>query len=76
MMRTTLNLDDDVVEAAKALAHADRRSLGQVVSELARQGLAPRADQLATEDGFPVFRVAPGAPAITDAMVRAAQEEA
>jgi len=38
-MRTTLELDDDVVAAAKERAAAERRSLGSVVSELARRGL-------------------------------------
>lgn len=75
-MRTTLNLEDDVAEAARALARIEGRSLGAVVSELVRRGLAPRADRLGGEEhGFPVFRVAPDAPPITDAMVEAALDE-
>ena len=38
-VRITLDLDDDVVSAARGLAAAERRSLGAVVSELARRGL-------------------------------------
>lgn len=42
-MRTTLDIDADVLEAAKALARHHRRSAGDVISELARQALtAPR----------------------------------
>ncbi len=41
-MRTTLSLDDDVLSAARALAEHQRKSLGQVVSELARQTLQGR----------------------------------
>jgi hypothetical protein len=74
-MRTTLNLDDDVMEAARFLAESERRPLGQVVSELARRGLAPREVRLGDEDGFPVFNVTPGAPAITGEMVEAALDE-
>jgi hypothetical protein len=74
-MRTTLNLDEDVMEVARALASAERRPLGQVVSELARRGLAPRETRLGDEDGFPVFNVDPGAPAITGDMVEAAMDE-
>jgi hypothetical protein len=74
-MRTTLNLDDDVAEAAKALARSERRSLGQVISELARRGLAPRQTELDDEHGFPVFRVDASAPAITPDMVQAALDE-
>lgn len=39
-MRTTLTIDDDVLLAAKERARRERRSVGEVVSELARQGLA------------------------------------
>lgn len=74
-MRTTINLDDDVAEAARALALAEGRSLGEVISELVRRGLAPRQVQLDEEDGFPVFRVGGGAAAITPDMVKAALDE-
>ena len=42
-MRTTLQLDEDVLAAARALAERQGRTLGEVVSELARKGLAPTA---------------------------------
>ena len=74
-MRTTLNLDEDVMEAARALADSERRPLGQVISELARRGLAPREVRLGDEDGFPVFSVNQGAPAITPEMVEAGMDE-
>ena len=38
-MRTTLSIDDDVLMAAKNLAERERRTLGEVLSELARQAL-------------------------------------
>lgn len=38
-MRTTLVLDDRVYEIARKLAFDQRRSLGEVVSELAEKGL-------------------------------------
>ncbi len=38
-MRTTLAIDDDVLEAAKAIAQQQHRSLGEVVSDLARRAL-------------------------------------
>jgi hypothetical protein len=74
-VRTTLNLDEDVMEAARSLARLERHSLGRVVSELARRGLAPRPARLSEEGGFPVFRVDPGAPVITGDMVRAGLDE-
>lgn len=38
-MRTTLALDDDVLVAARAIAEHERRTIGAVVSDLARQSL-------------------------------------
>ncbi len=38
-MRTTLAIDDDVLAAAKHLAERERKSIGEVMSTLARQGL-------------------------------------
>jgi len=37
-MRTTLDLDDDILQAAKELAAKQKRSTGAVLSELARKG--------------------------------------
>jgi hypothetical protein len=72
-MRTTLNIDDDVVAAARELAEGESRSLGSVISELARRGLTPA--RVESEDGLPVIRVPPGTPAITPSMVRRALDE-
>ena len=54
-MRTTLSIDDDVLFAAKSIALREGRSLGEVVSELARRALqepvvgAEATDPLATQ---------------------------
>lgn len=40
IMRTTLAIDDDVLAAARRLAERDRKSVGEVIFALARQGLA------------------------------------
>lgn len=72
-MRTTLDLDDDVLAAARELARAERRSLGAIVSELSRRGLAPA--RVETDGDLPVIRVPPGAPAITPEAVRRALDE-
>ncbi|HVS12475.1 MAG TPA: hypothetical protein VMV46_01010 [Thermoanaerobaculia bacterium] len=58
MSRTTLQIDDDVLAAARVLAHEREESLGRVISELARQGLRPE-DTYSEEGGFPVSRCGP-----------------
>lgn len=37
-MRTTLNIDEDVLESARYLAKQSHKSVGQIVSELTRLG--------------------------------------
>jgi hypothetical protein len=39
-MRTTLDIADDILFAAKELAQREKKSLGQVISELARRAFA------------------------------------
>lgn len=38
-MRTTLDIDDDILMAAKELARAAHKTAGQVISELVRKSL-------------------------------------
>ena len=42
-MRTTLDIEDDVLQAAKELAQREGGTAGQVISTLARRGLAAPA---------------------------------
>lgn len=44
-MRTTINLDDDVLAEAKRLALHTGRTLGRTIEELLREGLARRSDK-------------------------------
>ena len=41
-MRTTLDLDDDVLAAARSIAAVRRQTMGRVVSDLVRQSLATK----------------------------------
>ncbi len=72
-MRTTVRIDDDVLAAAKSIAKSQNRALGDVLSELARRGLAPRTTK--REGVVPVFDVGADAPPLTPEMVRAALED-
>ena len=40
-MRTTLDVDDDVLSAVKSIAEAQKITAGKVISELARKALTP-----------------------------------
>lgn len=42
-MRTTLDIDEDVLNAAKSLARQQRKSAGQIVSQLLREALTGQA---------------------------------
>lgn len=55
-MRTTLTIDDDVLTAAKAIAHHTGRSIGDVVSDLARASLRPKARSV-QRNGIPLLPV-------------------
>ncbi len=49
-MRTTLDIDEDVLAAVKELAKARRATAGEVISELARRALTRPAEQVVTSD--------------------------
>src|SRR5262245_49124178 len=72
-MRTTLDLDADVLTAARELAASQRRSLGRVISELARRGLTPA--RVHADGPLPVIRVPAGTPPLTAEMVRRALDD-
>lgn len=73
-MRTTLTLDDDILEAARALAEARGLTIGAAVSELARRGLgSPAAADV--RNGIRLFPVREGAGRATPELVRALLEE-
>jgi hypothetical protein len=59
-MRTTLDIDEDVLMAVRELAQQRRTSLGRVVSDLARQGLV-RGRETRERNGIVLFPVDPGA---------------
>lgn len=75
-MRTTLRIDEDVLRAARSLARADGRTVGEVLSELARRGLQPAPPKRRTRSGLPVFDVPAGTAPLTPEMVREALEDA
>lgn len=73
-MRTTLNIDDDVLLAARQLADSTGQSLGQALSSLARASLT-RPTAGTYRNGIKLLPVAPNARAATLHDVNALRDE-
>ena len=73
-MRTTLNLDDDVAQAAKEYAESRSLALGKAVSELVRRGFATRRPTRVV-NGLEVFDLPPDSPPVTTTQVRRIEAE-
>ena len=63
-MRTTLDIDDDVLLVAREIARTQGVSIGKALSDLARQALSQQ-DSETTRNGVPLFPVGPGARLVT-----------
>jgi hypothetical protein len=75
-MRTTLEIDDDVMLAAREMARLKNQGIGRAISDLARRGLAPEACPVVElQDGIPVWKHGPGAVTVTSEMVRNLADE-
>jgi hypothetical protein len=74
-MRTTLAIDDDILAAAKEMAATEGKSVGEVISMLARNAMRPAPARRATRNGVPLLPVRPGAQRVTSELVRQLEEE-
>ena len=73
-MRTTLAIDDDVLAAAKELAERQHKTVGEVVSALARQSLQ-RPTAKRQRNGVPLLPVSNPSAAVTLDIVNALRDE-
>lgn len=66
-MRTTLNIDDDVLRAAKEIAKLRGNTAGAILSELARESLERERSTASLEvrNGVPLLPSRPGAGIVT-----------
>ncbi len=79
IMRTTLDIDDDILQAAKSLARREKRSAGAIISELARQSLTQekkttKARETKAIYGFKPLSKEPGL-IVTNEMINRLREE-
>jgi hypothetical protein len=71
-MRTTLDIDDDVLAAAKERARREHRTAGEVVSALLRQALTAPPPTLAVREPPAVYGFRPfpaGEAIVTNALI-------
>lgn len=78
-MRTTLTLDDDVLQVARDRARREGRSIGVVISELARQALTgrvtPGSDERPNEQFLGFRPLPPRGPVVTNALIDQLRED-
>lgn len=74
-MRTTLSIDDDVLSAAKEMAEIEKKSVGEIISSLARRALFPGESKAKSRNGVPLLRVRKGGHRVTSEFVRQLREE-
>jgi hypothetical protein len=78
-MRTTLDVDEDVLMAVKSLAVSRKTTAGKVISELAREALTParKGPQRRYRNGVPLFSFPrkPGDTIVTTEMVKKLRDE-
>jgi hypothetical protein len=72
-MRATLDLDDDILAAARSMAAARKQTMGKVVSDLVRQSLATKLKK--APSGIPVLPRRPGVIVTNDLIDRLRDEE-
>lgn len=64
-MRTTVDLDEDILEVARHLAQERAQSLGRVLSDLARQALQPASRPKIRKGVIPTLPRIPGGRPVT-----------
>ena len=74
-MDTTLDLDEDILSAAKEIAHRRGQSIGRVLSELAREALTQETETT-IRNGIPLFPVQENATLVTLELVNQLRDEA
>jgi hypothetical protein len=73
-MRTTLDIEEDVLRAAKEIARQRKKTVGQVLSDLARDALT-RKPRVTQKNGLPVFPRQPNAKVVTLELVNELRDE-
>ncbi len=80
-MKITMNISDDVLNVVRDLAKAEKRTIGEVLKDLAREALSPlagsaslEAPPMAFDSDFPTFPNR-GGPPVTPELIQRIQDE-
>ena len=73
-LRPTIDLEEDVLLAAKEIAQRRGQSMGKVVSDLVREALTVH-DDIEERNGVPLFPVQSGATVVTTELVNQLLDE-
>ena len=74
-MRTTLAIDDDVLAVAKEMAATQSKTVGEVISVLARKALQAPTSGARTRNGVPLLAIGPETPRVTSELVQELRED-
>lgn len=74
-MRTTLDIDEDILESAKEIAARRGTTAGRVLSDLARSALTPRDRVPRKRNGVPLLPEQPGTRLVTSEIVNRLRDE-
>ena len=74
-VRTTLDIDEDVLESAKELAAKRGTTAGRILSELARSALAPGGRSARKRNGVPILPKQRGGRIVTPKIVNRLRDE-
>jgi hypothetical protein len=75
LMRTTLDLDEDVLLAVKEMAASQRTSIGKVLSDLARLSLRSSDTAPANRSGAPLLPKRPGERPVSKKLVNRLRDQ-
>lgn len=74
-MGTTIEIDGDVLEAARAAARQRGQSVDAFVSNVLREQLLARPAAADVRDGIRLLPAAPGTPPVTHELIRRLMDE-
>lgn len=74
-VRTTLDIDDEVLLAVKEIAQQRKTTAGNVISSLLRESLQPRSFKLEYRNGGPLLPRRPNGPVVTAELVNRLRDE-